>query len=372
MVTFTPTLTAELAKHYEGNTKISQRESYDVATFSELVVQVAKLSYLNKENLLFFRGQTKDYTNRNGNSSFYPTIYRGDYVPIAELRNKFAILNDACNRLVGRLEEENIEGFKDVKKRKLVQWSILQHYEVCDTPLLDFTHSLRVACSFAFMNNDSKHAFIYVFALPFLTNRISINSEQEIINIRLLSICPPSALRPFFQEGYLVGTEDITDNYESKTELDFNRRLVAKFRIPKNDQFWGSRFEMIPKLLLYPESDPMFEICEEIKRNSVKAFRTGDIGEFLGSWSRLEEWLGAQARNFGNQRSLSPLETLRILSRNKRINEGLLRTIDSLRRFRNKLVHQPLTVETREIAEYNTVLFDVLSELGLTADPDTI
>ena len=69
-----------------------------------------------------------------------------------------------------------------------MQWSILQHYEVCGTPLIDFTHSFRVACSFAQLENESDRAYIYVFGLPYITNRISINSEHDLINIRLLSI----------------------------------------------------------------------------------------------------------------------------------------------------------------------------------------
>jgi len=60
---------------------------------------------------------------------------------------------------------------------------------------------LRVACSFATMDNENEFAYIFVFGLPYFTNRITINSEHDIINIRLLSICPPTALRPYFQEG---------------------------------------------------------------------------------------------------------------------------------------------------------------------------
>lgn len=80
--------------------------------------------------------------------------------------------------------------------------------------------------------------------MPYYINRISYNSEQDLVNIRLLSISPPKALRPYFQEGFLVGTEDITYNYgNDKDELDLNNRLIAKFKIPNNTEFWGSEFK---------------------------------------------------------------------------------------------------------------------------------
>ena len=62
------------------------------------------------------------------------------------------------------------------------------------------------------------------FGLPYITNRISVNSEQDLVNVRLLSICPPDALRPYFQEGYLAGTDEVTTDYDSKDELDFTKR----------------------------------------------------------------------------------------------------------------------------------------------------
>ena len=169
----------------------------------------------------FFRGQGEDHLNKAGNSTFYPTIYRGDYLPHRELLNKFDILEGAAKALVDLFEKKGVDGRKDLKRRKLIQWSILQHYKICDTPLLDFTHSLRVACSFAQLNNESDKAYVFMFGLPYVTNRISLNSEHDLVNIRLLSICPPEALRPHFQEGYLAGTDEITHNYDRKNRVRF-------------------------------------------------------------------------------------------------------------------------------------------------------
>lgn len=226
----------------DTNISVSSGNATPAGTYKKLVRQIANLAYANKDHLLFFRGQHNDFLNRGGSSTFYPTIYRGDYLPKREVKHRFELLKVAGKKLGRIFEEEELNGYREVKRKKYIQWSILQHYGVCRTPLLDFTHSLRVACSFATMDNPSNAGYVIVFGLPYITNRITINSEHDLVNIRLLSICPPSALRPYFQEGYLAGTTDITTNYESKSELDFNRRLIAKFTVPDSAEFWGEEF----------------------------------------------------------------------------------------------------------------------------------
>ncbi len=152
---------------------------------------------------------------------------------------RFDILRSAAKSLIDTFDREKITGAGEVARRSYIQWSILQHYEVCPTPLLDFTQSVRVACSFATLDPDGPDSYIFAFGLPYITNRISVNSEHDLVNVRLLSICPPDALRPFFQEGYLAGTDEVTIDFGSKDELDFTRRLIAKFRISRDPSFWA-------------------------------------------------------------------------------------------------------------------------------------
>ena len=357
-----PELTDELLKHFGDPTKVGSTEPFPVATFRELVEHTAKLAFKNKDHLIFYRGQSTDYKNKAGNSSFYPSIYRGDYLPIREITNRFDILEGASKALVDLFEKEKIEGYKELKRRKAVQWSVLQHYEVCHTPYLDFTHSLRVACSFATMDNTEEFAYIFVFGLPYLTNRITINSEHDLINIRLLSICPPTAFRPYFQEGYLAGTDDITINYDTKTELDFNNRLLAKFVIPNNKSFWGRGFDPIPKKSLYPDNDPIFDLCQQIKDIADKELKTGDLGEFLKAWAELEEILVNSASK-QNDRYLSVREANRLLVESREIDKEIYYQIERLRTFRNTLVHTPKKITTGQLQDYLFMVEDILKQL---------
>lgn len=268
-----------------------KREKIDVAStepllvdsFIELVKKIAILSFHNKDHLLFFRGQRRDHLNRDENSSFYPSIYRtknGENLSKELLNIRFKLLDQASTLLIKKFEEHKIlDSISELKRRKFIQWSILQHYEVCETPLLDLTQSLRVACSFA-LQKDQETGYVFVFGLPYITNRITINSEQDIVNIRLINICPPQALRPYFQEGNLVGTADILSDYDERSELDFKRRLIAKFKITNSKGFWQDQ-DSLEKYLM-PDNDQVQTLCEEIKNalkeeNNIEAM-------FPGKW----------------------------------------------------------------------------------------
>lgn len=101
------TLTDEL-KSFIGSNSVDKAQAYPIRTYRELITQVAQLAYLNKDHLLFFRGQAADYKNRAGASTFYPNIYRGDYLPQREVHHKFDILNQASRLLVDAFTKEKI------------------------------------------------------------------------------------------------------------------------------------------------------------------------------------------------------------------------------------------------------------------------
>ncbi len=329
--------------------------------------QVAKLAYLNKDHLIFYRGQGKDHENKVGASSFYPSIYRGGLVKQAEINLRFDILTSASRRLCDVLQSEDIPGYADVKRRKYIQWAILQHYEVCGTPLLDFTHSLRVACSFAFLDyekstqtkpSDRGAPHVYVFGLPYVTNRISINSEHDIVNIRLLSICPPAAMRPYYQEGYLAGTDEITTEYESKDELDFNNRLIAKFRLTGEKSFWDNEFGAIPKPLLYPENDDVESFCSTIKRDLGIDVEQGNKADFLKAWVDLENYVLTLARR-DPPKTYSFRGAMNVLASNEKIQKELLDDLDRLYRLRKMAIHDPQRIDQKDFETGITKIWDV-------------
>ena len=343
------TLTDELSA-YIREIPVDVADPLPVSTFRKLVEHVAKLSFLNKDQLFFFRGQGNDYRNKAGASTFYPSIYRGEYVSHWEIQYRFEILEEASKQLRRLFSNEKVEGYQELTRKEYIQWSILQHYEVCDTPLLDLTHSLRVACSFAQLFAEGSKGYVYVFGFPYITNRISINSEHDLVNIRLLSICPPDALRPYFQEGYLAGTTDIASEYDNKTELDFRNRFITKFEIPKAKRFWGSGFSSIPYSVLFPRGDRVGKICQEIEIKVGQELRSEELGEFIKEWSRLEDHLlkfaGRQSDDVASIR-----EAIDLIREFKMIDPRIYMEVAELRKFRNRVIREWEKYKTGEVLE---------------------
>ena len=260
--------------HPASNNEIRSDIGVQVASYPELVEKVAQLSFHNQEHVLLFRGQAKEYPNSKGNSSIKPSIFRpikGTKPPDSfELSRRYQILDRAGHILADEFNCTAFLGRQRIVRHRLLRWAILQHYEICGTPLVDVTHSLRVAASFATNDAIDTDPVIYVLAVPSISGSISASSEQGIQTIRLSSICPPEARRPYFQEGYLLAEyPDLASINEKENyrphEIDFGRRVIAKFRLPR-EGFWSRDYTAIPNEALYPnERDPLVEFSERIK-----------------------------------------------------------------------------------------------------------
>lgn len=251
------------------NEEIIKSQPLVVDTYDELVGNVARIMHYNRALLMFFRGQSKDHTY-NDRSTILASIFRdkpGDKK--RNIKERFEILQKKTKMAIQvlRSQEVRFAGTRLVERYPEIAWALLQHYEICDTPLLDITHSLHVACSFALDKNKGDKGIIYMLGMPWQTDAMGYNSNEELLNLRLLNACPPSALRPFFQEGYLAGPfPNFNLDYPNRrVQFDFNRRLIAKFEIPNNESFWGEGFNMIPQGKLYQKEDKILKILETIK-----------------------------------------------------------------------------------------------------------
>jgi hypothetical protein len=187
---------------------------------------------------------------------------------------RYEVLTEAERLLSGDFRQSRFLGRQRIARYRLLRWAILQHYEVCATPLLDVTHSLRVAASFATNCSSGVEPVIYILAVPAVSGSVSASSEQGIQTIRLSSICPPEARRPYFQEGYLLAEYPDLIAIDEKQdyrpyEIDFGRRLLAKFRLSPSG-FWSKDYPPIPDVALYPdERDPLVEFTRKIKTHLV-------------------------------------------------------------------------------------------------------
>jgi FRG domain len=273
----------EIWSFYDGSNKaqrttdvsnVRNGAGHSVDSFLDLARKVAELQFSNPHHVLLFRGQRKDHVDGKNMTTLKPSVFRSEppsnRIPgEATLTKRFALLELAERELALRYDRE---GADRLKRQRILRWSILQHYEVCDTPLLDVTHSLRIAASFASQSSMGQ-AFVFVLGVPNLSGAITVSAEAGLQIARLSSVCPPSAVRPHIQEGYLLGEYPEIDRYEQKAhyrvrEIDFGRRLIAKFRFDPST-FWKSdKFPQVPHDALYISSsrDPLSSITNEVKR----------------------------------------------------------------------------------------------------------
>lgn len=338
----TPELTEEISKHTTPET-VAKDDAIEVLDYKELRKHIAQLSYANKDCILFYRGQKDDYRNqKSGKSTFYPTMYRGDRLDKDELKYRWEKLNKASEIFIKKLRSKYPSKTYIVKRKRIVQWSVLQHYEVTETPLIDVTQSLKVACSFAMLDNDNEYAYVYVFALPYYTNRISVNSEHYLTNVRLLSVAPPQALRPYYQEGFLIGEDEFSETYTNKDELDLNNRLVAKFKFKNTKEFWGDSEKALTREDLYPKDDEIEALCKEVSNelyDVIASRRNANISgdqyfAFMKGWIAIEKLLFEYMGRFTERQSLSSAGFIKMIDDN-----DLRKKIHRARVQRNYLAH---------------------------------
>ena len=338
----TPELTEEISKHTTPET-VAKDDAIEVLDYKELRKHIAQLSYANKDSILFYRGQKDDYRNqKSGKSTFYPTMYRGDRLDKDELKYRWEKLNKASEIFIKKLRSKYPSKTYIVKRKRIVQWSVLQHYEVTETPLIDVTQSLKVACSFAMLDNDNAYAYVYVFALPYYTNRISVNSEHYLTNVRLLSVAPPQALRPYYQEGFLIGEDEFSETYTNKDELDLNNRLVAKFKFKNTKEFWGDSEKALTREDLYPKDDEIEALCKEVSNelyDVIASRRNANISgdqyfAFMKGWIAIEKLLFEYMGRFTERQSLSSAGFIKMIDDN-----DLRKKLHRARVQRNYLAH---------------------------------
>jgi hypothetical protein len=246
-----------------------------VRNFRDLAARVAELQFRNRDFVLLYRGQNTDHKNRAGNTTIRPSILRhtaeAEKASSVQIARRFGELAECEATLIGHIGNfiSDRETRTRLRRERILRWSILQHYEICPTPLLDVTHSLRVAASFA-SDESGDEAFVFALGLPNLSGAVTASVEAGLQIVRLASVCPAVAMRPHIQEGYLLGeypevsSADQKGLYESY-ELDFGRRLLAKFRFnPKS--FWSDReFPLIERPARYPEEDPLAQSLRPLR-----------------------------------------------------------------------------------------------------------
>lgn len=251
----------EKVQSVKKTSEIRGGKGHKVTSYIELAKKIAELQYLNRDHLLMFRGQAKDHKTSKNNTMMKASIFRNEdgKLPNDEILGKrFKLLRAAGASLQSHYQKNNLRFRQNISRYRIIRWAILQHYGICETPLLDVTHSLRIAASFAADRNESEEAFVFALGVPNLSGAVTASSEAGLQIVRLSSACPPTAVRPHIQEGYLLGDyPEISDTGQKSLydvyEMDFGRRLVAKFRFRPGNFLRDSNHPLLGRDALYPK-----------------------------------------------------------------------------------------------------------------------
>jgi hypothetical protein len=256
-------------------TKIRSGNGFPIPNFRKLIEEVAIVTLANKQYEMFYRGQTIDY--KDCQAIFYKdkkpkTII---YSPICrpEKKDDGTYKLSIRKNIIARRYDELYKLIDFIPKKRNYHpeyhFSLFQHYGILPTPLIDITQSLRVAATFAL--RGSQTGYVYVFGLPFPNQSISHYTDMGIVLVKLQNICPVQALRPRYQEGYLVGKYPF---YSVKEDSDnLARRLVAKFFLDNTKgDFWDADFQPMPDDVLFPKNDTLELELQEVKRSFHKKY----------------------------------------------------------------------------------------------------
>ncbi|WP_295232426.1 FRG domain-containing protein [Sediminibacterium sp.] len=258
--------------------KVRASEGYKVNTFRELINEIALVTISNRNYEMFYRGQSKDYLNnqskyysdRKPKSTILPSICRPDLKEDGS--PKYSVRKQTIRERYEKLFAliEFINKSKKFSHRDEYLMSLFQHYEICPTPLIDITQSLRVAATFALKTKNK--GYVYVFGLPYPNQSTSYFIDSGIILLKLQNIMSTNALRPRYQEGYLVGKFPF-DRRKSQFD-DLSNRMVAKFFIDNSaGTFWDEHFLPMPDDVLYPKNDAVENWLKELKLKFENQYR---------------------------------------------------------------------------------------------------
>ena len=264
-------------RNISAGISLSFDSGHKIKSYHELLFKLAELNFYNKRFQLLFRGQEKDYPINKDNlrSNLYPSILRVKNKSFKSKKRKNEIIKNferlkKTEKLLDEVFGGNSWLNKYLNNNQILKWAIIQHYEICTTPLLDVTGSLQTALTFAI--GEKNEGYLYVLGFPQRAGPISVSIESNTQLIDLSQICPPEALRPHFQNGILAGdfpSYDHIDKTHGKNGMNgnnFSCRLLSKFHLTNCKNWKAEGFHLTPKDILFPnEKDDFYKELRNIK-----------------------------------------------------------------------------------------------------------
>ncbi len=200
--------------------------AFRVRTFTALVEEVGRFCAQRQHDNFLFRGQAVAYVHPNDTHSLRPRIYRHGDLQSRELE-RFLKRVRAVN---GRLTFRN-----DYARPRTAVEALFAHYERYDTRMLDVTHVLHVAASFALAEK------IDDFQGPSVVYMIDVRggrpkpSPGGLGKALVAATTEEAATRPMRQAAWVIWEDNAGVEI-----VDFGDKVRRAFLISEEDKprFW--------------------------------------------------------------------------------------------------------------------------------------
>ena len=129
--------------------------------------------------------------------------------------------------------------------------------------------------------DDGDKPVVFIIGMPCSTGPITYDADNELYIMRLLSLMPPIAQRPFFQEGFLIYPEFAQRNVRALKDADLACRIIAKFELGGCPRVWVKEQGQVNRRAIYPV-DEFSKIAVKIRMQLIeKDYATSDAEEMI-------------------------------------------------------------------------------------------
>jgi hypothetical protein len=232
-----------------------------------------------------FPGEGQNY--KDGTAIVFPSLESvlADFAKFYDLFAKDSIIQKLYRIIFSKMSGEtifNAEELMSVNSSddiKFLQKSSMAHdletvfKEFFGTLSGDSDPEMLVHCFVETKESKSADFALEKIIDNLVSNVTSLKTEPENALADHIQISVEMGLRPHLQEGYLLGEYPEMADYEQKElyfhyEIDFGRRLVAKFRFNPTTFWKNDTFPQVGRRALYPS-----KVDDDVYRMAIKVRR---------------------------------------------------------------------------------------------------
>jgi hypothetical protein len=249
--------------------RLTKDSGHLVSSYQDLMAKVMELAFYNENQVFLFKGRALGARSESDSLALKPSLFHPlkDRLATSRLVRRMLALSDAELKFFDLYKQAGLPGREELARTKLKRWALLEHFKVCRTPLLEVSHSLRVATSLATQTANST-GMVYVLGVPCLDGGTTFVRSGELQMLSMASIYPPPNHDVMAAHGYMLSEFSNISSFDvarfaSDFDSNFSNRVVGKFKLTSD--FWLNASPAYTPLE-FPRNEGVLEqIAREVK-----------------------------------------------------------------------------------------------------------